>query len=102
MGKRMLVQQLPDRKNNFRIWVDQIRSSKTYQRVPSKPLIESVYIHKSAKKSINWNYIQSNSRDKYLEKMGLLEEIRLRKIENETVNLFYTPRYAYSAVAGSK
>ncbi len=107
MKKTSPVHPLPDRKNNFSIWVDRIRSSNSHQRdEPDRSILKSMYIRKSGKNlgnnPKNWYSIQSNSRDRYLEKIGLMEEIRLRKIESKTVNFIYTPRYAYSTVSGSK
>ncbi len=95
-----MVQSLPDRKNDFRIWVNRIRSPKTYQ---DRTVIKSAYIHKSGKNPTkNWNNIQSNSQKRYLNKIKLMEEIRLGKVENKTVNLIYTPGYAYPTISGNK
>jgi hypothetical protein len=100
MGKRIVVQSLPDRKNDFRIWVNRIRSPKPYQ---DRTVIKSVYIRKSGKNPTkNWSNVQSNSQKRYLDKIKLMEEIRLGKVENKTVNLIYTPRYAYPTISGSK
>jgi AAA15 family ATPase/GTPase len=99
MGKSIVVHSLPDRKIDFRIWVDKIRSPKKFHK---EQAIKSIYIRKSAKNIKNWNNIQSNSRNQYQKKIKLMEEIRLRKVEDKTVGFVYAPRYACSTIAGSK
>lgn len=99
MGKCIVVHSLPDRKNGFRIWVDNIRSPEKFRK---EQVIKSVYIRKSVKNIKNWNNIQSNSSNQYQEKIKLMEEIRQRKVEDKTIGFIYAPRHAYPTIAGSK
>lgn len=103
MGKSIMVHTLPDRKNNFRIWVDKVKSpNKSHENQVKK----SVYIRRSGDLSgkifKNRYNIQSSSRKEYLDKIRLMEEIRQRKLEEKTVNFVYSPRYASPTPSGSK
>lgn len=107
MKKTESMYPVPEIKNNFKTWVNRIRStsiSKTGKH--SIPLKKSLYIRRSTNNLRNnpnkWNNIQLKARDKYLEKTKLMEEIRERKIQNKTENFIYTPRYAYPKVSASK
>lgn len=95
---------VPEMKNNFKTWVNIIRSPSTKDN--KTPLKKSLYIRRSTnnlrKNPNKWNSIQLKARDKYLEKIKLMEEIRERKIQNKTDNFIYTPRYAYPKVSASK
>lgn len=107
MKKTLPVNPLPDRKNNFKNWVLKVRSVDYPHKKPDeKPVIKSVYIRKNSKNLNNtiknWESIQSNSGNKYREKIVLMENIRERKLENRTINLIYTPRFAYPTTIGSK
>lgn len=103
MGKSIMVHTLPDRKNNFRIWVDKVKSPNKYH---DKQVKKSVYIRGSGKLSgkifKNWHNIQSSSRKEYLDKIRLMEEIRQGKLEEKTINFVYAPRYASPTPSGSK
>jgi hypothetical protein len=107
MKKTLSMYPVPEWKNNFKNWVDIIRSRDPIS-LPEHDLSlrKSIYIRRSGKslsKNANkWNDIQSKSRDKYLEKIKLMEEIRQRKLENKTYNFIYTPRYAYPKVSAGK
>ncbi|MCE5213403.1 MAG: hypothetical protein LLF83_01610 [Methanobacterium sp.] len=107
MKKTESMYPVPEIKNNFKTWVNIIRSNsiaKTEEAIPS--LKKSLYIRRSTKNLQNspnkWKSIQLNARDKYLKKIKLMEEIRERKIQNKTENFIYTPRYAYPKVSASK
>ena len=107
MKENLPVHPLPDRKNNFKNWVENIQSFEYPDKKPiDKPVIKSVYLRKSGKNLNNtthdWNHIQNISQDKYREKIYLIENIRQRKLENQTINLIYTPRFAYPTTIGSK
>ncbi|HTX61221.1 MAG TPA: hypothetical protein VMC48_02850 [Methanobacterium sp.] len=100
MKKSLPVHPFPDRKNSFKNWVEQIRSSEYLQNKRStRPVIKSVYIRKSLKNQEKtfqkWDNIQNISRNRYQEKIELMENIRQRKLEDRTINLIYTPRFAY-------
>jgi hypothetical protein len=107
MKKTLPVNPLPDRKKSFENWVEQIRSSNYPDiKFQEKPLIKSVYIRKTGKNLNNtiknWDKIQNISWNKYQEKIVLMENIRERKLENQTINLICTPRFACSTIIGSK
>lgn len=103
MGKKIVVHSLPDRKNNFQLWVDKLRSTGTCQK---EPFIKSVYIRKSLKDtSVNsgiWDAIQISSRNKYMEKTELMKKIRVQKVQNKTLHWAYAPRHVCSVSSGSK
>jgi hypothetical protein len=104
MKKTESMYPVPEMKNNFKTWVNIIRSPSTEEN--KKPLKKSLYIRRSTNNLRNnpnkWNSIQFKARDKYLEKIKLMEEIRERKIQNKTDNFIYNPRYAYPKVSASK
>ncbi len=104
MKKSLPVHLLPDRKNSFSIWVDKIRSEdQNIKKTTTKPVIKSLYISKSGLNlSKNWKDIPEKSKDKYLEKINLMEEIRQRKMENKIINLSYTSRCTCPAASESK
>lgn len=107
MKKTLPVHPLPDRKNNFKIWVDQIRHTRPARDTSnSRPVIKSIYIRKSgnnlSQSLKKWNSIQTNTKDKYFEKLELMEEIRERKMENRTINFIYTPRCTYPKISAGK
>lgn len=101
MKKTIPVYPHPERKNNFKIWVNKFRSSSP--REPERPdssINKTLYLRKTGKNFTdnpkNWNEIQIKFKDEFHQKLKLMEEIQLRKIEKEPVNLIYTPRYGYN------
>lgn len=103
MKKTLPAHPLPDRKNNFKIWVDQIRYKEPSKKMDQdRPMIKSIYIRKSIEKHKNWNNIQKSTVDKYIDKISLMEEIIERKVENTAINLIYSPRYAYPKISAGK
>ena len=103
MVKTIKIQELPERKNNFKVMAEKFSSLENGKSLKLNTWIKDIKKSSELDKDFTnnnrrWNNFNGKYRKEFNKKIKLMEEIRESKINSRQVTWIYTPRYGYNKV----